>query len=547
MQLRDYQFKAIELIWEALKTFIAIILCIPTGGGKTVIFAEIAKQSIADGVPVMILCNKKELISQARKKLNFLGLYPTIIDPDYKTHVTSMCYVASIDTLRNRVLPDIGLLIVDEGHIRSFDPIVLEYKARGVKIVCFTATPERVGKKFLKEGTRIANLYPDYTGQMGDIYQKIIEPTTIPELLQLGHLEEPVYYGPEIDLEGVRTKGGDFDEDDLFNKFNKPKIYAGVIENYLKYAEGKKMICFCVNVEHSIKTAEEFCKAGIPAEHVDGTSKDRDKILERFAQGKTLILCNFGITTTGFDEPTVQGIILNKATKIYSLYMQMVGRGARPCPEIGKDGFIVIDHGSHLRRIGWWEQEHEYSLDLRHVSKTIGAGPIRYCESCEAIIPLSKIVCPHCDTAQEKQPAEMQLHESKFVKFERPDEFVKATKPLHKMTVQELEEYREKKEYKLGWVVHQLIARGEEALREYAALKNYSDAWVRRQINSVEEIKIDNKRKIFEFMRANQHVTTDFLTDYATKKLKATHSQEEIKILLPKILVAFAELKLGVL
>jgi superfamily II DNA or RNA helicase len=571
MQLREYQLKAIQLIWEAFKKFQAIVLCLPTGGGKTVIFSEVAKTAIAAGVPVMILCNKKELIKQAVKKLNSHGIFPTVIDPDYKIPKVSMCYVASVDTLRNRVFPVIGLLIIDEGHIRSFDPIALEYKARifaekqrlfeitseyksrGVKILCCTATPERTGKKLLKEDTRLGDLYPKYTGQMGDIYETIIEPTTIKELLELGYLEMPTYYGPEMDLSNIKTKGGDFDEDDLFEKFNKPKLYSGVIENYRKYADGKKMICFCINVEHSLKTAEAFTLAGIPAEHVDGNSKDRDKILERFAQGKTMILCNFGITTTGYDEPTVEGIILYRATKIHSLYMQMVGRGARPCKEIGKDGFIVIDHGSHLARLGWWEQEHKYSLDLKFVSKTVGAGPIRYCETCEAIIPLSKTICPHCNVAQEKQEAELKLYEANFVKLEKPDHINKI-KPLHQMTVGELESSRIDKEYKLGWIVRQLIPRGYDALLEYANLKGYSKAWVNEQLKwnetskeDIEKKRIDNKKAIFDWMRTNKHVTPEFLQDYASKKLRLTHSPEEINTLIPKVLNAFGELKLGIL
>lgn len=545
MKFRDYQLRAITLIWDALQTLKAIICCLPTGGGKTVIFSEVARQAVEQGIPVMVLCHRRELIKQAARKLKALGLHPAIIDPKYKGHRVSMCYVASIDTLRRRQFPDIGLLIIDEAHIRTFDPIVLEYKARGIKIVGFTATPERTGKKFLKEGTRLADLFPDYSGQMGNIYEKIIEPVKVRELLEEGHLVPPIYYGPEADVEGLKTKGGDYDENDVYSRFNKTKIYAGVIENYQKYAAGKKAICFCINVEHSITTAQMFRDAGIPAEHIDGTSADRDAILERFAQGTTMILCNYGITTTGYDEPTVEAIILFKVTKIHSLYMQMLGRGSRTCPEIGKTHFVVIDHGSHLVRLGWWEEDHEYSLDLKFVSKSIGAGPIRYCEQCEAILPMSAAHCKYCNAQQERQQEELKLHESKFVQIEKP-EFLKI-KPLKQMTVAELEEFRVNKNYQRGWIVHQLLPRGREALQEYAAMKNYQQAWVNRQLGEAEDRRIGNKRDLFDWMRKNQHVTQDFLKEYASKKLKQTHNQEEIAILIPKILSAFNELKLGIL
>jgi superfamily II DNA or RNA helicase len=546
MQFREYQSILIQEIWKALyEEFLnAIVPVLPTGGGKTVVFAEVCRQAVEKGIPVMVLCHRKELIAQAARKLRAVGLFPVLIDPSYRKEKISMCYVASVDTLRNRTLPDIGLLIIDEAHIRAFDPIALEYLSRGTKVAGFTATPERTGKKFLKPG-RLADLYPKYSGQMGDYYQKIISPVSVRDLLELGYLVPPVYFGPEADLEGIKTKGGDYDENDVFERFNKTKIYSGVIENYQKYAAGKKAICFCVNVEHSIKTAETFRAAGIPAEHIDGESKDRDAILERFAKGTTMILCNYGITTTGYDEPTVEAIILFRATKIHSLYMQMLGRGSRLCEEINKTHFIVIDHGSHIARLGWWEEDYQYSLDLRFVSKTIGAGPIRFCEQCEAILPLSSAVCKYCNSIQEKQQEEMRLHEAKFVQFEKPD-FIKI-KPLGQMNIAELEEFREKKAYHLQWIVHQLLPRGEAALTEYATMKNYSMAWVKRQVYAAEEKRIANKRAIFEWMRANKHVTQDFLKEFASKKLKATHNNEEINILIPKILTAFGELKLGVL
>jgi superfamily II DNA or RNA helicase len=550
MRLRDYQVKGKVQTYDALfiRMLQAIILCIPTGGGKTVVFADMAREFIEQGKRVMVLCNRRELINQACNKLkDHAGVSVVKIDPSYRVHRDAMCYVASIDTLRNRILPDIDILIVDETHIRSFDPIILEYKLRGVKIIGCTATPERTGKKFLKEGTMLADAYPDYTGQLGNVYQEIITPTTIAELLAEDHLVEAVYYLPEeeADLSDVAKKGGEYDEGSLFEKFNKPKMYSGVVDTYVKHAHGKKMICFCVNVEHSKKTAEEFRLRGISAEHLDGKSKDRDAILDRFQKGITLILCNYGVTTTGYDEPTVEGIILNSATMVDSLYKQKVGRGSRKCDEIGKRFFIVIDHGSHIRRLGWWEQEKEYSLDLRHVSKTVGAGPIRHCEQCEAILPLSTTVCKFCDFQQVKQPAEMKLHEAKFVQVQKPD-FLAIKKPVHLMNVKELEAYRESKEYALGWIVHQLVPRGRLALQEYADYKGYSKAWVNRQLAGVEEKRIANKRIVFEFMKGNTHVTHDFLKEFAAKKLKPTHTQEEIEILIPKILTTFEEIKLGI-
>jgi hypothetical protein len=99
-----------------------------------------------------------------------------------------------------------------------------------------------------------------------------------------------------------------------------------------------------------------------------------------------------------------------------------------------------------------------------------------------------------------------------------------------------------------------LIPRGYDALLEYANLKGYSKAWVNEQLKwnetskeDIEKKRIDNKKAIFDWMRTNKHVTPEFLQDYASKKLRLTHSPEEINTLIPKVLNAFGELKLGIL
>jgi len=146
MQLRPYQAKSKVLSDDAFARLLqAIILCLPTGGGKTVIFSDITKDLIRAGYPVIIICNRKELIAQANAKLKKFGLNATLIIPGYTDRIANL-YLASIDTLRNRTLPEVAAVIIDECHIRAFDKIVLEYKKRKyrgmpVKIYGFTATP----------------------------------------------------------------------------------------------------------------------------------------------------------------------------------------------------------------------------------------------------------------------------------------------------------------------------------------------------------------------------------------------------------------------
>jgi superfamily II DNA or RNA helicase len=507
---------------------------------NTVVFADMVKEAIAKGTRVLILCNRKELIKQAKEKINASGLYPKLIIPGYKESYSNL-YLASVDTLRNHKLPDVDLVIIDECHIRDFDEVAMEYLLRGIYVIGCTATAIRSGKRFLKEGTYLHTHFPKYSGQLGNIYQEIVEPTTISELLKNGYLVPAITYGAEVDtsdLKVTNTKNGfEFNEKQTFEKFNKPKMYGGVVDKYLQLTPNTKAMCFCVNVEHSIKQAEEFNLRGIPAIHVDGKSKDRERIFEDFKRGIYLILCNVGVATTGYDEPTVETIIVNKITMSLSLWLQMTGRGARLCEEINKNFFNIIDMGGNVYRHGFWEMDREYSLDLNYVSKTVGVAPIKECEKCQALIPASTMECKYCGMIQQKKnEEEKSFLDADFVVLNSDTIPKNLKKPLHQMDVMELEQFREIKQYSIGWVVRQLMARSINDLEAYARFKNYSKAWVSKQIELAENARNLAKQNIWEFMQNNPHITDDFLSDYAYKKLKATHTQKQIEILIPKIL-----------
>jgi superfamily II DNA or RNA helicase len=536
MTLRDYQALGKQLISACFQRLIYyVILCVPTGGGKTVMFADMTKDCLAAGWPVLILCNRVELIDQANKKLNEFGVFPTLIVPGYIDHYSNL-YLASIDTLVNRRLPDVKVVIIDEAHLRDFDEIALEYKRRGAIVIGCTATPDRTGKAFLKD-------YPDYTGQLCDIYEEIVTPTTITKLIGEGYLVPAVCYGPEFDPGDLKTTetdfGVDYKESDLYKVFDKPGLYAGTVDNYLKLAKGKKALCFNINVKHSKKQTAEFNSRGIPAIHVDGKTpkKIRKKIFEDFAAGRYMVLCNCGIATTGYDEPTIECVIINRVTMSLTLFLQMMGRGGRICDEIGKQYFIGIDQGGNIWRLGRWEDEREWNLDPVRVTRTIGVAPIKECEHCKALIPVSSMICQYCNHGQTKAvQEEKKLLTGEFTLIESGNIPKELKKEVYKMTIPELEKYREIKEYKLGWVVRQLWSRGDEAIKEYAKLKGYTDGWTRRQLAEAQENRVKVKAEIWAFIKDNSHLEANVIEEHAYKKLKASHKQSEINILMPKIL-----------
>jgi len=440
-KLRPYQTEAKEEIRASfLKGRRRVILCMPTGAGKTVTFADIVSNSIANGARAMIICDRKELIGQARDKLGELGLSPTIIAPKYRQTVNN-CYLASVDTLRRRELPEIDLLIVDEAHKQTFDKIIAKYiEFCNPYIIGATATPFRSG------------------GQncLSTIYEDIIEPVTTSELIELGNLVPARTFASKQDYSSVKMKGSEFDTRALYEKFNDVKLYDGVIDNYLKFSEGKKAICFNVNVEHSVQMVQRFRDSGIEAVHLDGKTPDaqRRQILRDYRRGN-FVLSNCSVLTTGFDEPSIETVIVNRATMSMPLWLQMTGRGSRTFE--GKDNFTIIDQGANVYRHLLWEENREWSLFKKPKKNGDGVAPIKCCDSCEAINHASAKVCKECGTPF--PIVKKKLLEAEFIEV-KANRGIKRIPDAKTASRQDLSDYAKDMGYKQGWVFKQLEMAG---------------------------------------------------------------------------------------
>jgi len=135
---------------------------------------------------------------------------------------------------------------------------------------------------------------------------------------------------------------------------------SDLVASWLEHANGLKTIAFAVNIAHSKQICEKFRAAGIPAAHVDGESPDRDRIFSDFAAGKYRILVNVGVATYGYDEPSIMAVLLARPTMSLSLYLQMIGRGARPYE--GKQHYILLDCANCLYNHGLPNEDRKWSL-----------------------------------------------------------------------------------------------------------------------------------------------------------------------------------------
>jgi superfamily II DNA or RNA helicase len=297
---------------------------------------------------------------------------------------------------------------------------------------------------------------------------------------------------------------GDFAEGEMFQRFNTPKLYAGTVKNWMEHAEGTHTIVFCVNIEHVIHTCEEFHKNGINARFlVSGMSKpkepekdalegkwthyrermrlydlyhesfgkwsgDRTTIINKFKNKEFPVLINAGILTTGFDCPSIETVIVNRATSSTTLWLQMIGRGSRTFKN--KTHFNLLDFGDNASRLGHYTSPQHWGL-WHEASQGEGTGvaPVKECgvdhksdkngkNGCERLIIASSKICPFCGYIYPKTEAK----EVDLVGLAYDDQKHMAVKvkKIKDMDLVELHEYFKIKKHKSAWLWRQLYFRG---------------------------------------------------------------------------------------
>jgi len=418
-ELRDYQVKAVDDIErEMIGSARHVLFTLPTGGGKTEIAKKIAENAaVARGEHVLILTHRREILNQTSRKLSFGNLDHGLIQAGLNVDLEYPIQVASIQTfwhrcmLRNRIpLPHADAVIVDEAHhvrASTWARILDAYK--NARRLGLTATPCRGDGRGL-----------------GNYFDVLIEGPSVAELTPKW-LVPVIYYTPtEPDLRGVKTQAGDYVINQLSDRLNRKDLIGDIVSNWLKFADGRKTIVFGVDVRHSISIRDEFVKAGIKAEHVDGSTPkdDRADILDRLASGETQIVVNCMVLTEGFDCPPASCIILARPTRQLGLFRQMAGRGLRPAP--GKTNLILIDHSGAVFRHGLLEDRIEWTLDTdkraenpTHAKRGIGAiGRLIECSQCSAMRTAGE-KCPHCGFLPQRRPAPIVFREGELARVNR--------------------------------------------------------------------------------------------------------------------------------
>lgn len=411
LQLRDYQLATeweISQAWKAVKNVLAVL---PTGAGKTVLFAKILNDHVGASCAI---AHRQELVSQISVALARFGVVHKIIAPQslvrdiVQLHVeevgrsyynpSAAVAVAGVDTLKRRAhkmkewCNNVTLWVTDEAHHvqqgnKWGDACDLFPNAKGLGV---TATPCRADGGGL--------------GRHADgLFDKMIEGATMRQLIDRGFLTDYRVFAPpsDLDLEGVRITGtGEYSSKQLKSRVEKSHILGDVVDHYLRIAPGKLGVTFAVNVETATEIANRFNLAGVPAEVVSAKTpvKERAAILRRFKNRKLLQLVNVDLFGEGFDLPAIEVVSMARPTQSYSLYVQQFGRALRLMN--GKEWAIIIDHVGNVARHGLPDRARVWTLDRREkrakTTRDPDDIPLKTCVGCFGQFEAINKYCPYC-------------------------------------------------------------------------------------------------------------------------------------------------------
>jgi superfamily II DNA or RNA helicase len=408
--LRPYQEFAIDEIkrkFQAGDTRVCLVA--PTGAGKTTIAAELIKRTIANGKRVLFMAHRTELIEQCASRLDTFGVPLGIIKSGTKrSNIKAPVQVASVQTLIRRELPEAHLIIIDECHRvmgRTYLEILGGYSS--ARVIGLTATPIRLDGKGIT-----------------DVFQSLVEASKVSNLIHDGVLVKPKVFGPSTpDLTNVKMTAGDFNQKQLSDVMDNKSITGDIVKTYIEKSVGKLAVCFATSVNHSLNIVDEFKRAGISAEHLDGETPadQRSMILKRLADGAIHVVSNVNVLTEGWDCPNVEVVILARPTASLSMYLQMVGRGVRSAP--GKMGAVVLDHAGNTLRHGFSSQDRDWEnlWSGEKKEKIKREGSAKSCPVCFCIVPSGVMSCPECGhefAAEKKERSKIRVASGELVEYD---------------------------------------------------------------------------------------------------------------------------------
>ena len=341
MELRPYQQEAKEHIFEEwCKGVKRTLLVLPTGCGKTIVFAKVTEDCVRQGDRVLILAHRGELLEQAADKIAKATGLGCATEKADQTCLGSWFRIAvgSVQSLmREKRLSQFShdyfnTIIIDEAHhciSDSYQRVLQHFP--DARVLGVTATPDRGDMR-----------------NLGEVFDSLAYEYTLPKAIKSGYLSpiKALTLPLKLDLSSVGMQAGDFKSGDIATALD-PYLYQ-IADEMVHYCMDRKTVVFLPLVKTSQKFRDILNEKGFRAAEVNGESQDRAEVLEAFDRGDYNVLCNSMLLTEGWDCPSVDCIVVLRPTKVRSLYSQMVGRGTRLHP--GKDHLLLLDFLWHTER-----------------------------------------------------------------------------------------------------------------------------------------------------------------------------------------------------
>jgi DNA repair protein RadD len=440
IQFRYYQKDAIDAFFDhtTVGNVANGLIVIPTGGGKSIIQAEIIRQIIAyPKTRILLLTHDKELISQNYNEFRDLIAAPkpmSLFDPNVSTEESPHIemdipgfdpdldvgiYSAGLksrDTMNRVLFAGIQSVHKKAWHLGFFDVIIID-EAHRVSIEnegtyrSFLTEMKKINPKIIISGMS-ATPYRMKGGMICDeehkdrIFDKIIYECSIAELIDPTHyknkdnkqyLAKPISKGSAIkaDLSQVHIRGGEYIQGELEQAFNiDDLVYRTAVEFLTLTTDRKHILVFATGIKHALNIQAVFKSLGHRAEvvHSKQSIDVNDENIRGFKNGEFRILVNVDKLTTGFNFPKIDCISMWRSTKSTGLYVQIIGRGSRMAE--GKENFLVLDYGGNIEEHGPVDK-----IKIRKNKKgkhELHKVPQKTCPKCYEAISLSALKCDHC-------------------------------------------------------------------------------------------------------------------------------------------------------
>lgn len=385
-ELRPYQGILFDRVREAYHRRVRrVLMVLPTGGGKTILFCAITEGAAAKGKRIWILAHRIELIDQITASLEQFGIEPDVLAPRYKRR-TSHVLVASVMSLVRKLdkvePPD--LIIADEAH-----HVAKTHDGENSWGRIFARFPQA-----LHLGVTATPMRTDGRG-LGEFFDEMVIGPDVAALTAAGYLAPcRVFAPPTVDTSGLQRRAGEFKHEQSEALVSTRAITGDALAHYRKHADGKRALIFAVSVAHAEAIAAQFRESGYQALHLHGgTAKDvRRGVVNDFHEGRLQVLASCDLFSEGFDCPGAEVGIMLRPTMSMGLFRQQCGRILRAAP--GKTA-ILLDHVANTTRFGLPSDPMEWSLEMDARERKPGLG-IKVCPECWAAIAQSESVCPEC-------------------------------------------------------------------------------------------------------------------------------------------------------